>query len=200
MRADRFVFFVAMLFSSVSACSSNSPGSSGSALDGGSHTGSGGGGAGTGSGSGNGSGGNPGNGGNPGGGGGNPGNTAGASDGGASSCAPATTDQDCKSQGSSCLNCCSCFHQEGVQTFDVAIANCVCQSSVCQSQCSKTLCAQNPTAPQQGDTCDQCVSAALQPDAGAGCEKQVVVACNANRDCVELLQCVNGAQKGGGCQ
>jgi hypothetical protein len=205
MRLDRLVFsFASLVALAVVACSSSGSGSA----DAGTQSTNPGGGTSGNSGGGNGGSGNTGGSGNPGGGGGGDTGsssggqgTAGTSDGGGGGqqC-PTSSEADCKNAGSQCLNCCSCFHQHGVTTFDQSIANCACQASVCRQQCANSLCAQNPTSPSQGDACDNCVNAALQPDAGAGCMQQVVIACNADRDCVGLLQCVNGSNSGGsGC-
>jgi hypothetical protein len=80
-----------------------------------------------------------------------------------------------------------------VLTYDQAIANCVCQGSVCSAQCGSSLCAQQPVLPQSGDACDTCMKAALQPDAGAGCVQQVANACKANRDCTALVACATSS-------
>lgn len=121
--------------------------------------------------------------------------SGGPADGGtgeAGACAPATADTDCKAQGTACVDCCSCFHQHGVTTFNTALENCVCQANVCKTQCAQSLCATPSTNPATGDACDTCVNGALKADAGTGCLQQVVSACKADQDCVQLLTCVNG--------
>jgi hypothetical protein len=112
----------------------------------------------------------------------------------ANACAPAASDQDCKSQGPGCINCCSCFHAHGVATYNAAEAACVCQASACQTACASSLCASPPANPAHGDACDTCVAGALGADAGGGCSAAITAACDADSDCVALSRCAFGTK------
>jgi hypothetical protein len=109
-------------------------------------------------------------------------------------CAPATSDSDCRSQGTACIDCCSCFHQTGVTTFNTALETCVCQATVCGTQCAASLCATPVVQPATGDACDTCVNGAIAADAGSGCNAKIVTACRADPDCIALLTCIDGTK------
>jgi len=119
---------------------------------------------GSGGGSGNGSGGGSGNG---------SGGGSGSSSGGITNCP--TNDP------TACLDCCGSQDPGSYQSFENALANCVCNPGGCASECGAEVCSGKPFS-SASDPCMQCVM-------GTTCFQQVKQQCTSDPTCQQFEQC-----------
>jgi len=104
-------------------------------------------------------------------------------------------DLDCPNAGGAqaCNQCCQGNHDEGANTYLQALLGCACADDLCGPVCEKTICAAQPSQPDQA--CITCVQGTQSPDAGKSCLNDESTACKANADCMALVQCASACPK-----
>jgi hypothetical protein len=104
-----------------------------------------------------------------------------------------TGDGPCVGQtGGACLACCKQVHAEGNATASAATYGCLCDGSVCASACSSSYCVTG-VLPDAATACGQCEVAARSEDGdGGACYHAILTACQADPDCVALVNCDHG--------
>lgn len=84
----------------------------------------------------------------------------------------------------SCGQCCQTEHEKGSTTYLTALLECACQADVCATACKTTYCA---ATPKNADAaCEECIDGEAF---GTACEAPIQTACEADADCVALIQC-----------
>jgi hypothetical protein len=89
-----------------------------------------------------------------------------------------------------CIYCCDNAHLDARAALATITAECVCQSTQCQSQCATSVCADPPTEPQ-GEPCTTCFTNSLDANNAQGCATPIVEACQADSVCAAPFTCVD---------
>ncbi|OJY15725.1 MAG: hypothetical protein BGO98_23940 [Myxococcales bacterium 68-20] len=94
-----------------------------------------------------------------------------------------------KASASACAICCQTNHQQGARTFTAAVIDCACGTGgagPCATECKTTLCAAQPSNPDQA--CSTCLDAVAKE--GAACFDSITSACESDDDCMASQACL----------
>ena len=90
--------------------------------------------------------------------------------------------EDTTSQ-SACTDCCGKAHNDGYVLFLASLFECMCQPSVCRTECTPSICPDTTTEPDA--TCKACVAQHEQD-----CKEPVTQGCSGSVKCLEFNECM----------
>lgn len=89
-----------------------------------------------------------------------------------------------------CTQCCSKDNQAGSDFYSATSLECVCQASVCKTQCASAYCdPAGAKSPSAGDPCATCYQNALRTLSPSGCRDTIPQVCQQDTACNTYLAC-----------